>query len=74
MHKHKKRKMIKEFLLGLGIIGTILLIIIIAFIPLLCTIILGTYFATTLGLTGIVWWAFIIIFYLVVMGIISTLA
>ena len=65
--------MLKELLLGLGIIGIILLIAILVLIPLICTIILGTYFATALGLTGIVWWAFVIIFYLIVMGILGVL-
>lgn len=66
--------MLKELLLGIGVIGIIILIIIILFIPLLCTILLGTYFATALGLTGIVWWAFVIIFYLIIMGILGALA
>ena len=65
--------MLKELLLGLGIIGVILLIAVLVLIPLICTIILGTYFATSLGLTGIVWWAFVIIFYLIVMGILGVL-
>ena len=65
--------MLKELLLGLGIIGIILLIAILVLIPLICTIILGTYFATALGLTGIVWWAFVIIFYLIIIGILGVL-
>lgn len=65
--------MLKELLLGLGLIGVILLLLIICFIPLICTIILGTYFATALGLTGIVWWAFVIIFYLIIAGILGAL-
>lgn len=60
--------MIEELLIGIGVIGIIL------FIPLICTIILGTYFATRLGLTGLVWWAFVILFYLIIMGILGTLA
>ncbi|MBP5422967.1 MAG: hypothetical protein J6Y78_11055 [Paludibacteraceae bacterium] len=63
--------MIKELILGLGIIGLIILILMIALLPLICTIILGTYIATTIGLTGIVWWAFVILFYIIIMGIIS---
>lgn len=55
----------------ISIIGFILLIILIIFIPLLCTIILGIAFANMLGLTGITWWAFVIIFYLVLMGILG---
>ena len=67
--------MLKEILLGLGVIGLIVLIIVIALLPLICTIILGTYIATNiLGLTGIVWWSFIIIFYIIIMGLIGMIA
>ncbi len=65
--------MLKELLFGLGIIGIILLIALLVLIPFICTLILGTYFATALGLTGLVWWAFVIIFYLIVMGILGVL-
>jgi len=44
--------MIEELLLGVGIIGIILFILVLALLPLICTIILGTYLATALGLTG----------------------
>lgn len=59
--------MLKE----LGMIGFIILILIIILIPFLCTIVLGVAFANMLGLTGITWWAFVIIFYLVIMGILG---
>jgi hypothetical protein len=65
--------MIKEVLLGLGLTGIIVLFCLIALIPLICTIILGTYFATTIGLEGITWWAFVIIFYLIIVGILGAL-
>ena len=55
----------------LGVIGFIILILIIILIPFLCTIVLGVAFANMLGLTGITWWAFVIIFYLVIMGILG---
>lgn len=66
--------MIKEILLGLGVIGIILFLIILLLLPLLCTIILGTYLATALGLSGIVWWAFVIIFYLIIAGVLGAIA
>ena len=65
--------MLKEFLLGIGVIGLVLFICILILLPLLCTIILGTYFATVLGLTGLVWWAFVILFYLIIIGILGIL-
>lgn len=54
--------------------GLILLALIVIFIPLLATIILGIAFANMLHLTGITWWAFIIVFYLVVMSIVGALS
>lgn len=66
--------MLNELLLGFGIIGIIIIIIIVLFVPIICTIVLGTYFATALGLTGLVWWAFVILFYLIIMGLLSVIA
>ena len=66
--------MLKEFLLGSGVIGLVLFICILVLLPLLCTIILGTYLATIFGFTGLVWWAFVILFYIILMGILGLLA
>ena len=66
--------MLREILLGIGVIGLVLFICILILLPLICTIILGTYFATALGLTGLVWWAFVIMFYLILMGILGLIA
>ena len=66
--------MLREILLGIGVIGLVLFICILVLLPLLCTIILGTYFATALGLTGLVWWAFVIMFYLIIMGVLGAVA
>ena len=66
--------MLKELLIGLGVIGLVAFAIILILLPLLCTIILGTYFATYLGLSGLVWWAFVIMFYLIIMGILGAVA
>lgn len=60
-------------LLNLGIIGVILLIIIALFLPLILTIIVGVAFANQLGFTGIYWWAFVILFYLIVSAILGAL-
>lgn len=65
--------MIKEILLGFGIIGLVLFICIILLIPFICTIILVTFLATNLGLSGIVWWAFVILFYIIIMGLIGAI-
>ena len=66
--------MIEELLLGVGVIGIILFILVLALLPLICTIILGTYLATALGLTGWVWWSFVILFYLVIAGLLGLMA
>lgn len=66
--------MIEELLLGIGVVGVILFILVLALLPFVCTIILGTYLATTLGLTGLVWWSFVIIFYLIIAGLLGVIA
>lgn len=66
--------MIEELLLGIGVIGIILFILVLALLPFVCTIVLGTYIATMLGLTGLVWWSFVIIFYLVIAGLLGLMA
>ena len=66
--------MIEEVLTAIGVMGIILFILVLALLPFICTIVLGTYLATLLGLTGLVWWAFVILFYIVIIGIIGSIA
>lgn len=66
--------MIEELLVGIGVLGIVLFILVLILLPFICTIILGTYLATTLGLTGLVWWSFVIIFYLVIVGLLGLMA
>ena len=66
--------MIREILLGIGVIGLAIFILIILLLPLVCTIILGTFLATSFGLSGLVWWAFVILFYIILMGVLGLLA
>lgn len=66
--------MIEELLIGIGVMGVILFILVLALLPFVCTIVLGTYLATTLGLTGIVWWSFVILFYLLIAGLFGLIA
>lgn len=65
--------MMKYFLEALGIGAIIIIIILICLVPLVCTAVLGTYLATNLGLTGIVWWSFVILFWLIICGLLSLL-
>lgn len=58
-------------LLGLGLLGLVIFLIL---LPLVLTLILGIGFANMLGFTGITWWAFVIIFYLIISGILGLLS
>lgn len=51
----------------------IVLLVFIVCLPLICTIVLATYLATLLGLTGVVWWSFVILFWIVLMSLITFL-
>ena len=66
--------MFRELLLGIGVVGLVMFVLLLLLLPLICTIILGTYLATTLGLSGLVWWAFVILFYIIIMGVLGLLA
>lgn len=61
-----------DFLKGLGVIGVLLTVMCLILLPLVMTVIVGVAIANLLGFTGILWWAFVILFYLVIGSIIST--
>ena len=63
----------KDWLIMLGGISVIIFILILLFVPLICTIVLGTYLATWLGLTGIVWWSFVILFWIIISALLALL-
>ena len=56
-----------------GIVGIIVLLILIILIPFVLTIIVGIGFANLLGFTGIYWWAFVILFYIVIGAILGAI-
>ena len=59
-------------LLDLGLLGIIVFIVVcLIFIPVIATIIVGIGFANLLGFTGLTWWAFLIIFYLVISAVLG---
>ena len=66
--------MIEEVLTAIGVIGIILFILVLVLLPFVCTIVLGTYLATYIALTGLVCWAFVILFYIIIIGIIGSIA
>lgn len=62
-----------ELLGNSGIMGIILLIILILLIPFIVTIIVGIGLANLMGFTGVFWWAFVILFYIVIASILGAI-
>lgn len=60
-----------DFFIGLGLIGITILICLIIILPLIITLIVGVALANIIGLTGLAWWCFIILFYIIVGSIIG---
>lgn len=60
-----------EYLTGIGIIGIILLCIFVVIFILCAPIIVAIFIANALGLSGIVWWAFVVVIWLIIASIIS---
>lgn len=54
---------------GIGLLVGIIIFVLL--IPAIATIILGVAAANALGLTGIVWWAFLIVFFLICSSLMS---
>ena len=56
-----------------GFFIVVLIMIFIVLLPFICTVVLGTYLATVLGLTGFVWWSFVILFMIFFYGLMGFL-
>ena len=54
-----------------GIAGVLLLIIVLILLPIIVTFVVGIAFANLLGFTGLTWWCFIILFYIIISGILG---
>ena len=54
-----------------GLTGIILIIILLILLPVFVTLIVGMAFANLFGFTGVTWWAFIILFYLLISAILG---
>jgi len=54
-----------------GLLGVVFIIIFLLLLPFIVTLIVGVAFANMLGFTGLTWWAFVILFYLVISGILG---
>lgn len=56
-----------------GFFIVVLIMIFIVLLPFFWTVVLGTYLATVLGLTGFVWWSFVILFMISLYGLMGYL-
>lgn len=63
----------KDWLKTGGVIFLKLIIILLILTPTIVTIIIGVWLAGQLGVTGIVWWAFVILFWLIISVLLSVL-
>ena len=60
-----------DWLEVIGVSGLIVIGLFLVLLPLICTIVLGTYIATAIGLSGLVWWCFVILFWMILSGFIA---
>ena len=58
----------------LGALGIVMLVIILIFIPAIAAFIVASLIATHLALSGIGWWAVVIVVFLIIMAIIGRLS
>lgn len=57
-----------------GFVFVLLIVCFIIAIPTIATVVVGIWLANMLGLTGIVWWSFVILFWMIVSSILSVLS
>ena len=62
-----------DYLKGAGVIGFIVLIVIVAIAICIAPIIVAVFIANALGVTGLTWWAFVLVIWFVIAGLISFL-
>ena len=63
-----------DYLAGAGLIGMICLIISIIVFVFCAPIIVAIVIANYLGLSGIIWWAFVVVIWLIIASLISKLS
>ena len=63
----------EDWLTIIGLLLVIITMVLIVILPFICAIVLGTYLATALGLTGFVWWSFVLIFMIFLYGLLGFL-
>lgn len=62
-----------DYLTGIGIVGIVLLCIIIAIFIFIAPILIAMYIANYFHFNGIMWWAVVIVLWLIIAGLISKL-
>ena len=63
----------EDLLTIIGLLLVIIAMVLIVLLPFICAIVLGTYLATALGLTGFVWWSFVLLFMIFLYGLLGFL-
>ena len=58
----------------LGMIGIVFLVILVLLLPIILTLIVGIGFANLFGFSGLTWWAFVILFYIIVGAILTKIS
>ena len=61
---------VREF----GMIGIVFLVILVLLLPIILTLIVGIGFANLFGFSGLTWWAFVILFYIIVEAILTKIS
>lgn len=56
-----------------GFFIVVFIMVFIVLLPVIWTVVLGTYLATVLGLTGFVWWSFVLLFMIFFYGLMGFL-
>lgn len=64
---------IVDYLQNIGIIGFIILALLIMFFLILAPLIVAILITNSIGVSGIYWWAFVIVIWFIIVGIISKL-
>lgn len=62
-----------DYLMGIGYIGIILLCVIITVFIFIAPILIAMYIANYLHFNGVMWWAVVIVLWLIIAGLISKL-
>ena len=63
-----------SFLKAVGLFGIVLFLVAVIVVPIVATVVVGVALANMLGFSGLLWWCFVVLFYLVIMGVLRALS